>query len=165
MSRTALKSATLALARSMRDEIQPGMVIGMDPGTNTGVAFYQDGKLLALETITPHHIERVLTAAKPSRVVFEDSRLQSHTWTTAKSRAAALKMARNVGQVDQICNQITAICEELGITAHGISPQGKGAKVAAEAFGRITGWAERCNCHERDAAMVAWPYRKSRVTP
>lgn len=158
MSRAALKYPTLAL-----EEIQAGMVIGMDPGTNTGVAFYQDGKLLALETISPHHIERVLTATKPSRVVFEDSRLQSHTWTTAKSRDAALKMARNVGQVDQLCSHITAICAELGIPAHGISPQGKGAKVGAEAFGRITGWTERSNEHERDGAMVAWPYRNARA--
>lgn len=162
MSRTALKTATLALARSMRDEANGSMVVGMDPGTNTGVAFYERGQLLALETITPHHIERVLRTVNPSRVVFEDSRLQSHTWTTVKSRAAALKMARNVGQVDQICNQITSICEELGITAHGISPQGKGAKVAADAFGSITGWTERSNEHERDAAMVAWKFRSAR---
>lgn len=162
MSRTALKTATLALARSMRDEANGSMVVGMDPGANTGVAFYERGQLLALETITPHHIERVLRTVNPSRVVFEDSRLQSHTWTTVKSRAAALKMARNVGQVDQICNQIIAICEELGIAAHGISPQGKGAKVAAEPFGRITGWTERSNDHERDAAMVAWPFRNAR---
>lgn len=162
MSRTALKAETLALARSMRADVKAGMVIGMDPGANTGVAFYQDGRLLALETITPHKIERVLTTCKPTRVVFEDSRLQSHTWTTVKSRAAALKMARNVGQVDQICSQITAICDELGIPVHGISPQGKGAKVAAAAFGRITGWEGRSNEHERDAAMVAWKYRGAR---
>ena len=34
--------------------------------------------------------------------------------------------------------------------------------MAAEAFGRITGWTERSNEHERDAAMVAWPYRNAR---
>jgi len=41
-------------------------------------------------------------------------------------------MARNVGQVDAWCFLITAICGELGIAAHGVSPAGKGAKVNAK---------------------------------
>ena len=76
------------------------LILGIDPGANTGVAHFLDGELAHLETIAPHQIERTLREAMPSRVVFEDSRLQSHTWTRGKSGAASAKMARNVGQVD-----------------------------------------------------------------
>lgn len=136
-------------------------ILGMDPGANTGVATFIGGKLAALQTIAPHEIERVLREVQPARVVFEDSRLLSHTWTTIKSRPAALKMARNVGEVDAWCKLIVAVCAQLDIPAHGISPNGKGAKVGATEFGRITGWAGASNEHTRDAAMVAWRYRRA----
>ena len=86
----------------------------------------------------------------------------SHTWTTIKSRPAALKMARNVGEVDAWCKLIVAVCESLSIAAHGISPKAKGEKLGSEAFNRVTGWVGPSNQHMRDAAMVAWPYRSAR---
>lgn len=135
------------------------LVLGIDPGAHTGVAHYLDGQLARLETVAPHRIERTLREAMPDRVVFEDSRLQSHTWTRGKSGAASAKMARNVGQVDAWCTLIEAVCGELGIPAHGVSPAAKGAKVQADQFAIRTGWAGSSNEHTRDAAMVAWPYR------
>lgn len=138
------------------------LILGIDPGAHTGVATYVNGVLTDLETVGPHHIERLIRGRPPARVVFEDSRLQSHTWTSSASKAAAAKMARNVGQVDAWCNLITAICAELGIAAHGISPAGKGAKLNALQFASVTGWLQRSNEHERDAAMVAWKYRGAR---
>ena len=137
-------------------------ILGIDPGAHTGVARIEGGQLVSLQTIAPHEIERTLREAAPDRVIFEDSRLQSHTWTRGKSIAATAKMARNVGQVDAWCSLITAVCGELGIPAHGISPLGKGQKMAADQFERITGWTGRSNQHERDGAMVAWPYRNSK---
>ncbi len=139
----------------------PSVILGIDPGANTGVATYIDGLLTELQTVPPHHIERLIRGRQPARVVFEDSRLQSHTWTRAKSGAASAKMARNVGQVDAWCSLITAVCGELGVPAHGISPARKGAKLDAKRFAAITGWAGSSNEHARDAAMVAWPYRKA----
>ena len=134
-------------------------VVGIDPGASTGIAIFRCGKLAALRTIEPVGIEDEILALWPSRVIFEDSRLQSHTWTQAASRAAAAKMARNVGQIDAWSSLITAICAKHGIPCHGISPQGKGAKLNAEQFERMTGWTMTSNQHARDAAMVAWQYR------
>jgi len=82
-------------------------------------------------------------------------------FTTVKSRPAALKMARNVGEIDAWCKLIVATCGQLGIPAYGISPKNKGAKLDAAQFKAETGWAEQSNQHNRDAAMVAWPYRKA----
>ncbi len=137
------------------------VILGIDPGAHTGLAIYRDGALVALRTIAPVELEAEIVALWPIRIIFEDSRLQSHTWTKASSRAAAAKMARSVGQVDAWCSLIVAICAKHGIPAHGISPLGKGGKLNAEAFEKATGWTASSNEHNRDAAMVAWPYRRA----
>ena len=133
------------------------MIIGIDPGKSTGIAIYHSGKLTGLKTIRPHRIEEAIAGA--SRVIFEDSRLTSFMFTSVKARAAALKIARNVGEIDAWCQLITSLCEAAGIPAHGISPQGKGAKLNAAQFAAATGWTGKSNQHERDAAIVAWMYR------
>lgn len=135
------------------------MILGIDPGVHTGIATYQKGALVDLQTIQPHQIGAYLLEAKPTRVIFEDSRLTSFMFNQVKSRPAALKMARNVGEIDAWCRLITSVCGELSIACHGISPKGKGAKVGAEAFTRATGWTGASNQHTRDAAMCAWKYR------
>lgn len=133
-------------------------ILGLDPGQSTGCAIYRAGVLAHLETIAPEDIADYIAQVGPDRVIFEDSRLQSKVWTPVKG-AAALKVARNIGEIDAWCRLITAVCARLGIPAHGISPKGKGAKTDAARFAAITGWAGKSNEHARDAAMVAWPYR------
>ena len=137
------------------------VVIGLDPGMSTGAAEYRDGELVALATIQPHRIGAMLEAVKPGRVVYEDSRLQSHVWVKAKTHAAVAKIGRNVGMVDAWCHLIEAECARLEIECIGVSPKDKGGKVDATAFERITGWSGRANQHERDACMVAYRYRRA----
>lgn len=142
-----------------------GLILGIDPGAATGVAAYEGGKLVQLLTIEPFQLERFLRerAGAAPCVMFEDSRLETRLWNARQKGAygAALATARSVGQVDAWCTLIAALCADMGIPAHGVSPTVKGAKVSAPAFGRITGWTKRCNQHERDAAMVAWKFRNS----
>ncbi len=138
-------------------------ILGIDPGKATGLATFEGGKLLALDTITPLELERTIRAARPDRVIYEDSRLQSRAWN-AQSKAAkgaALATARDLGTVDAWCYLIDCICEEQGIPAHGISPASKGQKRGAENFKAYTGWEGRSNQHERDAAMVGWTFRQA----
>lgn len=137
------------------------VIVGLDPGTHTGLAVIQDGKLYQLQTIHPLDIATMLAQWSPDRVIFEDSRLTSHLFTTNQKAAVAKSMARKVGQVDMVCGLIVEACECLGIPAHGISPKGKGAKLNAEQFKAATGWDGASNEHTRDGCMVAWPYRNS----
>lgn len=135
-------------------------LIGIDPGASTGFAVYHNGVLVELRTIAPWQLPAELASHVAERVIYEDSRLTSPVWSRDKANASMrIKIARNVGQVDAWCALIVAVCGELEIPAHGISPKGKGAKLDAAQFAHMTGWAGRCNQHERDAAMVAWPYR------
>jgi len=137
------------------------ILLGIDPGRNTGMAVIKDGKLDALGTICPLDLMAWLTDVSPDRVIFEDSRLTSHLFTTNRNQAVAKSMARKVGQVDMVCNLIVEACDRLGIPAHGISPKGKGAKLNAAQFKAATGWEGPSNEHGRDSCMVAWPYRNA----
>ena len=141
----------------------PRVILGFDPGVHTGVAKFINGNLVELFTIKPHQIAETLRYAMPLRVIFEDSRLQSHAWNahSKANKSAGFATARSLGQVDALCSLITAICEELSIPCHGISPAAKGVKRGAENFEAITGWTKSSNQHTRDAAMVAWPYRRA----
>ena len=120
------------------------------------------GRLAELRTTDPNGVAALLDELQPERVVFEDSRLTRATWGRHVTPAAMRKIARNVGQIDAWCSQLVDLCAVRGIAAHGISPKGKGSKLDAAAFQRLTGWAGRSNAHERDAAMVVWPYRGAR---
>lgn len=137
------------------------VVVGIDPGVETGLAIYRNGVLDVLRTLHPLDLAAAIEELNPSRVVFEDSRLTSHLFTTNARAAVAKSMARKVGQVDMVCGLIVEICDRRKVPAHGISPKRKGAKLDAEAFQRITGWPCSSNQHTRDAAMVAWPYRSA----
>ena len=148
-----------------------GAVIGIDPGLQTGVALYRDGALDALLTLDPWDITAFLAhqhgARGINRVIFEDSRLQSHIFSAHKpgkrvlSHPEQLKVARNVGQIDGWCHVIFNVCAERGIVCHGISPANKGEKLDAKQFAAVTGWQGPSNQHGRDAAMVAWRYRRA----
>lgn len=139
------------------------IILGIDPGANTGVAVFQGGRLVELQTIEPHQLIEVIETVEPDHVVFEDSRLISPTWARKTSAAARLKIARNVGEIDAWCRLIEATCKRLGVPAHGVSPKEKGAKLDAEQFEKLTGWTGRSNEHSRDAACVAWQLRKARA--
>ena len=135
-------------------------IIGIDPGKATGIAIYRDAALCELRTVRPEQVEAVLMEVRPRRVVFEDSRQQSAVFNRGANPRATLKIARSVGEIDQLCRQIESLCARLGIECVGVSPLRKGSKLDAPRFAALTGWTGRTNPHVRDAAMVARPYRR-----
>ena len=137
-------------------------ILGIDPGTQTGLAWFEDGRLVGTSTIAPLDLAQAI--AKADMVIFENSILQSHVWARkGATHEEQKKIARNVGQVDQICVQIMQLCGRAGKPYHSVSPRAKGEKLNAENFEALTKWTRRTNQHERDAAMVVWPYRNLKV--
>lgn len=139
-------------------------VIGIDPGLNTGIAIYEDGKLTELLTIEPINLADIFShySGEPLFIAFEDSRLQSHIWIPSQSKGVAANIARKIGMVDAWCYMIERLCENYDVAYMRISPKAKGEKLNAEDFKRITGWDGKSNQHERDAAMVAWQFRSKK---
>lgn len=138
-------------------------VIGIDPGVKNGLAEYENGVLVSVHTYPVIKLIRLLPnyiQCHPCIVVMEDSRMQSYMFTGSdKNRATALKMARNVGMVDMVCNLVECICRDSGTRLITVSPKGKGEKLDSSKFTLITKSELVTNQHTRDAAMVAWPYR------
>ncbi len=138
------------------------VIIGIDPGEQTGIAIFRNLKLASLDTIKPEEIQDWLTVfherEKIERVIYEDNRLTRFIFSAAKhndkSPAYGRKIARNVGQNGAWGKVIDYTCGKLGIISHGISPKGKGEKISAEKLFELTGYAESSNQHKRDAAMV-----------
>jgi hypothetical protein len=137
--------------------------LGIDPGVNNGLALFVDGKLEDLFTVNICQLMHKLYSIGRNHfdaIIIEDSRLQSHVFTGTKSNVATrLNIARKVGQVDCICGIVQSLCSELSIDYIAISPKEKGKKLNSEQFNKVTGWQGNSNQHERDAVMVAWPYR------
>lgn len=130
---------------------------------STGFGYFVDGRLAYLETVKPWDLRKCMEDYQsPDLIVMEDSRLQSHVWSRGLNHASAIKVARNIGQIDAWCEMFAALAGDLKIPYRSISPEGKGSKIDAETFNRITGWSGPSNQHTRDAAMVAWPYRSAR---
>lgn len=154
------------------------VIIGIDPGQHCGLAVCKDGLLRELHTVAPFELvdwlkmQRVVAYEADVRgdslcLVFEDSRLQSYVWNASgKSRAdGALRIARNLGQVDALCSMVQEWATVHGVPFIGVSPKAKGAKMDAATFASLTGWTGRSNQHERDAASLAWRYRCLRNAP
>jgi predicted nuclease with RNAse H fold len=142
------------------------VICGIDPGKKTGIARYINGRLKDLLTLNPDAAIHYILNTGVDMVVFEDSRMQSSVFrrTAANgkplSAAAQLKIARDVGGIDAQCKELVAKCEEKGIKIIGISPRQKGAKLNHEQLVLRAAWmGSKSNQHERDAAMVAWPFR------
>jgi len=138
-------------------------VIGIDPGVKNGLAEYENGVLVSVHTYSVIEIIHWLPdylKIHQCIVVIEDSRLQSYMFTgNDKNRATALKIARNVGMVDIVCSILEELCKFSGTELIKISPKGKGEKLNMDKFRQVTGSEIKTNQHNRDAAMVAWPYR------
>ena len=140
-------------------------VIGIDPGVNTGIAVYEDGSLVHLETIQPMDYPILFSSygIEPLFICFEDSRLQSHVWIPSQSKGVAANISRKIGMVDGFCYMLEQFCFQHGIAFFKVSPKQKGIKIDAELFKKLTRWDKRSNQHERDAAMIAWQFRSKNV--
>ena len=94
-------------------------------------------------------------------VAFEDARLRTWYGTTRGTKADTARL-QGAGSVKRDCQIWADFLAGSGIKCHAISPQGKGAKVAAQDFARITGATARINEHAPDAGTLGfgladWP--------
>jgi hypothetical protein len=144
------------------------IILGVDPGTKTGVATFIDGSLHQIQTMSHADLIKLLVEGtingRVTAVVYEDSTLQKHVWhRTGLTAPAMMRVARSVGMVDGMCREIYRVCGEQGIPTAPLSPLNKGSKLSAGQFKQHTGWQPRTNQHGRDAAMVAWSHRNARI--
>jgi len=133
------------------------VLIGIDPGVNTGIAFWDKvhEHFTEIRSLPIHKAMRwVIDAHRMNMldgVVFEDARLRTG-YFGKNSRAKA----QGAGSVKRDCSIWEEFLTDSEIKFTKISPRDKGAKVDAARFKALTGWEGQTNEHGRDAAMLVF---------
>ena len=134
------------------------LYIGIDAGTNTGVAVWDDKqkKLLSVESMQLHQaLEKVLNLHLTDKicVIIEDARLR--TWYGNDWKQSKQKL-QGVGSVKRDCVIWGEFCKDKKIEHYMQHPKHNVTKLTAEAFQIVTGYKGRTNEHGRDAAMLVF---------
>ena len=131
--------------------------IGIDTGTHTGLAVWDDKlkKLTSLETIPIHRaMSRVLaiSGSEEVMVIFEDAR--QRTWFgNDKNTIAKLQGA---GSIKRDCSIWEDFLTDYEIPFRAVPPQKGCTKWTKEYFKMVTGWKGKTSNHSRDAAVLVF---------
>lgn len=131
--------------------------IGIDPGTHTGFAVWDDRekKLVILETLLIHDaLEYVLQLRERDdvMVVFEDAR--QRTWFGRDKNTNA--KLQGAGSIKRDCSIWDDFLTDRGIPFRAVPPMKGGTKLDEKYFKSITRWKGRTSNHSRDAAMLVF---------
>ena len=129
-------------------------LIGVDPGTNTGIALWDKKRRVFLQIDTCGIVDAMadvlLFAKDDAEVWIEDARLC--IWP---GRGGAGKL-QGVGSVKRDCSIWQEFCEHHNLPYMLIDPRHNRTKMKSPTFAKLTGWTERTNEHGRDAAMLVY---------
>lgn len=138
---------------------RPRLLLGIDPGTHTGLALFDvdEGRLTRCGSLPFWEAAEAVTelSAEIAAVVLEDARrigiYAKHSQLHGARRDRA---ARSVGMIDRDVQLWLDLCERLGLPVMTAEPTRK--KWDAETFRNITGWEGRTNEHARDAGRLVF---------
>jgi hypothetical protein len=125
--------------------------VGIDPGVQTGVAVW-DSESQTLELYTCDMVDAqtkllFLHHSQKIKVVVEDARLRKR-WPKGAGRL------QGVGAIKQQCYLWSLFLYKHNFEYMMRAPQN--TKISKQAFQKLTGYADRCSSHARDAAMSVW---------
>jgi len=133
--------------------VRPSCLIGIDPGTNTGLAIKADGDLKIIETgkiwwaINLAHEWAEYWGKGNTLVRIEDARQRTWFGNTGPEKW------KGAGSIGRDCAIWEETLTELGIPFQLIHPKNVKA-TTAEQFKRMTGWTGRTSIHAREAAWM-----------
>lgn len=136
------------------------LVIGIDPGKNTGFAVYDRSKkrLVSLWTIDFGLAIRKLEAnhSEIDHVRIERPKTK-YVWQSVKRQdlRAAMNIAFRVGMNQREAQLLISECRRRQFRVVEMNPQGK---IDQQRFRMLTGWEGRTNEHIRDAGMLCYGF-------
>ncbi len=134
-----------------KDRKRYTILIGIDPGTNTGFCVCKGGAIKQIGTLKIHEVmNEVRQAAEFVSVLvrFEDARLR--TWYGSDTHGEKKKGA---GSVERDCSIWQDFLDDLGVDYDRVHPRDVKA-TTAEQFQKITGYSGRTSIHAREAAWM-----------
>jgi hypothetical protein len=136
------------------------IVIGVDPGRNSGLAVYKDGVLAELLTTNFWGVIDAINCNQSAVFVVEMPSTR-HVWHKgATARGAIERTGVNVGSC---LREAELIIEFLGLHNCQTIIEKPAGKMLATEFKKLTGWTGRTNQHMRDAAVMARKYRNIKL--
>ena len=134
-------------------------IIGIDPGTHTGLAVWNGKRLHTVATYMIHRAMqdvRIHLAFSDNILVrIEDARLRTWYGNDKGDRAKS----QGVGSIKRDCAIWEDFCKDLGIDYEMVKPGRVKTKLTAASFKNLTGWEGRTTEHSRDAAMLCYKYQ------
>lgn len=133
------------------------LVIGLDPGTNTGLCVWDcsQEKLLVVTSVRIDEAMQIILRVNPALVRVEDAR--KRTWFGDKG----VGVLQGAGSVKRDCRILEGFLKKNKIPYEMVAPKFNTTKLSAKDFAYRTGWTKRTNEHGRDAAglVVAFTER------
>jgi hypothetical protein len=137
---------------------KPTILIGIDPGVNTGLAAYNTkegtltkvcsmGIVQAMEFVYGQSIRYPFADVK---VRIEDAR--KRVWFGNAGR----EKLQGAGSVKRDCSVWEEFCTYHRLAFEMVAPKANKTKLDADKFRKLTKWKERTNQHARDAAMLVF---------
>ncbi len=148
--KNSLITVELIKARQRAD-----VLIGIDTGTNTGIAIKEKGKWVLIETKTIYQAiktvesyeRRCLMLGMSLFVRVEDARQRTWFGNTGKERL------KGAGSVERDCAIWEEFLTDLGIPFEMVHPKNV-KETNPDYFAKITGWSGRTSKHSREAAWM-----------
>ena len=133
-------------------------IIGIDPGTHTGLAVWTGLNLAQVQTLMIH--EALLAVHDWNGLVnifvrIEDARLRTWYGNDKGDRAKS----QGVGSIKRDCAIWEDFCKDLGIDYEMVKPGRVKTKLTAASFKNLTGWEGRTTEHSRDAGFLCFKYQ------
>ena len=128
-------------------------LVGIDPGTKTGLAVWdrQKRKFISINTRTiTEALELCRSIQDDAEIWFEDCRQRKWFGTAGRERL------KGVGSINRDCSIWQEFCEHHGILFKMIPPKNIATKIKADRFAKLTKWQGRTSEHSRDAAMIVF---------
>lgn len=130
------------------------ILCGIDPGVNTGFAFYnkESKKLIEVRSAKIHMVMlEIRTYIDMIDEVFvEDARLRKWFGNSGKEQL------QGAGSIKRDCSIWEDFLTDYKIDFKLIAPKNNKTKLNCAEFRSITGWTEQTNEHARDAAMLVY---------
>jgi hypothetical protein len=139
------------------------VIIGIDAGVQTGIAIFENQKLIQLKTLTPYQAVCFFqeNIGKITKAVIEYSKGQSYIFNkrAGMNERVIGRLGRNIGQVDGLCELFIECLESNKIKVHKYTPLKKGSKWNQEAFLQcFPYWKGSTNEHKRDAVKIVFKF-------
>ena len=130
------------------------LIIGIDPGVNTGIGIYclehqQIIYCASADIITAFEI--VLQHKHECRLIrIEDARLRKYFGNSGREKL------QGAGSVKRDCSIWESFCKRHEIRFELVPPRNNKTKLDAKTFNNFTGYTGQTNEHARDAAMLVY---------